>query len=170
MKAPPRVLTREDFQREYGLPHEGDNLHRFRKNTVQPEVLKKLFGARYGDLGRAGFCWLNCKIPEVVAQVKFLHPILYQYGTGEIPNNVKVKFAEGVTFEYEEGASFVDWCAFGAETNERQRSRYKQDVAKLLALRKTFEGKTSVDVWGKEWRSIKLELGVPSVAVARGGM
>ena len=102
--------------------------------------------------------------------MKFLHPILYQHGPGEIPNNVKVKFVEGVTFEYEEGAGFVDWFAFGAETNERQRSRYKQDVAKLLALRKTFEGKTSVDVRGKEWRSIKLEPGVPSVAVARGGM
>ena len=170
LKAPPRILTQEDFQREYGLPHEGDNPHRFRKNTVPPEVLKKLFGARYGDSGRARFCWLNCKILEVVARVKFLHPILYQHGLGEIPNNVKVKFAEGVTFEYEEGAGFVDWCAFGAKTNERQRSRYKQDVAKLLALRKTFEGKTSVDVWGKEWCSIKLEPGVPSVAVARGGM
>ena len=54
--------------------------------------------------------------------------------------------------------------------NEHQRLRYKQDVAKLLALRKTFEGKTSVDVRGKEWRSIKLEPGVPNVAVARGGM
>ena len=102
--------------------------------------------------------------------MKFLHPILYQHGLGEIPNNVKVKFTEGVTFEYEEGARFVDWCAFGAETNECQRSRYKQDVAKLLALRKTFEEKTSVDVRVKEWRSIKLEPRVPSVAVARGGM
>ena len=102
--------------------------------------------------------------------MKFLHPILYQHGPGEIPNNVKVKFAEGVTFEYEEGAGFVDWCAFGTKTNEPQRSRYKQDVTKLVALRKTFEGKTSIDVRGKEWRSIKLEPLVPSVAVARGGM
>jgi hypothetical protein len=166
LKAPPRVLTREDFQREYDLPHEGDNPHRFRKNTVRPEALKNLFGARYGDVGRAGFCWLNCKVPEVFARVKFLHPILYQHAPGEIPNNVKVKFAEGVTFEYEEGAGFVDWCAFGAETNERQRSRYKQDLAKLLALRKTFEGKIVVDVRGKEWRAIKLEPGVAGAPTA----
>ena len=159
LKAPPRVLSREDFHREYNLPLEGDNPHRFRKNTVRADSVKKLFGGRYGDGGRAGFCWLNCKVPEVVARVKFLHPILYQHGPGEIPNNVKVKFAEGVTFEYEEGAGFVDWCAFGAETNERQRSRYKQDLAKLLALRKTFEGKGPVDVRGKEWRSIKVEPG-----------
>ena len=159
LKAPPRVLTREDFHREYNLPLEGDNPHRFRKNTVRAEAVKKLFGGRYGDAGRAGFCWLNCKVPEVVARVKFLHPILYQHGPGEIPNNVKVKFAEGVTFEYEEGAGFVDWCAFGAEKNERQRSRYKQDLSKLLALRKSFEGKGPVDVRGKEWRSIKVEPG-----------
>ena len=115
LKAPPRVLTREDFQLEYKLPHEGDNPHRFRKNTVRPEALQRLFGARYGVAGRAGFCWLNCKVPEVLARVRFLHPILYQHGPNEIPNNVKVKFAEGVTFEYEEGAGFVDWCAFGAD-------------------------------------------------------
>lgn len=167
LKAPPRTLTREDFQREYSLPHEGDNPHRFCKGTVPAEVLKKLFGARYGDSGRAGFCWLNCKIPEVLARVKFLHPILYQHGLGEIPNNVKVKFAEGITFEHEEGPGFVDWCAFGAETNERQRTRYKQDLAKLLALRKTFEGKKAVDVRGKEWRSIKLEPGVSAAIVSR---
>ena len=126
---------------------------------MQPEVLKKLFGARYGDSGQARFCWLNCKIPEVVARVKFLHPILYQHGPGEIPNNIKVKFAEGVTFEYKEGAGFVNWCAFGAKTNERQRSRYKQDVAKLLALWKTFEEKTFVDVRGKNGAPSSWSLG-----------
>ena len=134
---------------------------------MRPEALQKLFGARYGEAGRAGFCWLNCKVPEVLARIRFLHPILYQHGPTEIPNNVKVKFAEGVTFEYEEGSGFVDWCAFGAETNERQRSRYKGDLAKLLALRKTFEVKGAVDVRGKEWRSIKLE---PGVAVARASL
>ena len=70
---------------------------------------------------------------------------------------MKVKFAEGVTFEYKECSGFMDWCAFGANTNERQRSRYNQDLAKLLALRKTFEAKMKVDVWGKEWRAIKVE-------------
>ena len=89
--------------------------------------------------------------------MKYLHPILYQHSLGEIPNNVKVKFAEGVTFEYEEGSRFVDWCAFGADSNERQRSMYNQDLAKLLALRKTFEAKGKVDVRSKEWRAIKVE-------------
>ena len=170
LKAHPRVLTREDFQLEYKLPHEGDNPHRFRKNTVRPKALQKLFGARYGKAGRAGFCWLNCKVPEVLARVRYLHPILYQHGPTEIPNNVKVKFAEGVTFEYEEGVGFVDWCAFGAETNKRQRSRYKGNLAKLLALRKTFEVKGAVDVREKEWWAIKLEPRVAGAPVARASL
>ena len=151
MKAPPRTLTREDFKREYGLPDVGDNLHCFRKNIVRLEALKNLFRVCYGDCRRAGFGWQNYKVLDVVARVKYLHPILYQHPSGEIPNNVKVKFAEGVTFEYKEGSGFVDWCAFGADTNERQRSKYNQDLAKLLALRKTFEAKGKVDVRDKEW-------------------
>ena len=118
-----------------------------------------LFGVCYGDCGQAGFGWQNCKVPDVVARVKYLHPILYQHLPTEIPNNVKVEFVEGVTFEYEEGSRFVDWCVFGADTNERQRSRYNQDLTKLLALSKTFEAKGKVDVRGKEWRAIKVELG-----------
>jgi hypothetical protein len=34
LKAPPRVLTREDFQLEYKLPHEGDNPHQFFAKTL----------------------------------------------------------------------------------------------------------------------------------------
>ena len=77
---------------------------------------------------------------------------------------MKVKFAEGVTFEYEEGSGFMDWCAFGVDTNKHQRSRYNQDLAKLLALRKTFEAKGKVDVRRKEWRAIKVETGELRIA------
>ena len=45
---------------------------------------------------------MNCKVLEVVARMKFLHPILYQHGVGKIPNTIKVKFAEGVALEYKE--------------------------------------------------------------------
>ena len=145
---------------EYGLSHEGNNPHRFSKNIVRLEALKNLFGACYGDLAWASFCWLNCKVPEVVARIKFLHPILYQHGPGEISNNVKVKFAEGVIFEYEKGVGFVDWCAFGVDTNEWQHTCYYQDLAKLEALRKSFEGNGNVNVREKDWRSIKVELGM----------
>ena len=131
---------------------------------MRPDALKNLFEVCYGDCGQAGFGWQNCKVPDVVARVKYLHPILYQHPLGEIPNNVKVKFAEEVTFEYEEGSRFVDWCAFGVDTNECQRRRYNQDLAKLLALRKTFEAKGKVDVRGKEWRAIKVEPGKLRVA------
>ena len=151
LKAPLLMLTREDFMHKYELPHEGNNPHCFHKNTIHLEALKNLFGARYGDLRRAGFCWLNCKVPEVVARIKFLHSILYQHDPGEIPNNVKVKFVGGMTFEYEEGASIV-------ETNACQLTCYNQDLAKLQALIKTFEGKGNVDVRGKEWQSIKVKL------------
>lgn len=64
------------------------------------ETLTKPLGAHCGDLGRVGFGWPKCKVPEVLARVKFLHPILYQHGPSELLNNVKAKFGEGVTFEY----------------------------------------------------------------------
>lgn len=165
LKKPPRELKKGDFQEEFGLPNEGDNPHHFRRNTVQAESLRKLFGKPYGDGGRSGFNWQNCEVQEVVDRVKYLHPILYQHGEDETPNLITVRFAEGVTLEYEEGGGRVNWCAFGEETNKRQRSRYQLDRSKLDELRKkvaesrTLEGKGRIDVRGLEWRGIKVEHG-----------
>ena len=44
LKAPPCALNKEDFFQEYGVLHEENNLHHFRKSTVSPKTLKKLFG------------------------------------------------------------------------------------------------------------------------------
>ena len=89
---------------------------------------------------------------EVVDRVKYLHPILYQHGEDETPNLVTIRFAEGVALEYEEGSGRVNWCAFGEETNKRQRSRHMLDRHKLEELKKAVaasaiaEGKKKVDV------------------------
>jgi hypothetical protein len=126
---------------------------------VPSELLKRLFGNRYGDNGCGGYGWQNCTVEDVVARIKYLHPILYQHGDDELPTHVKIRFAEGITREYEEGEGFVDRCAFGAEVNKRQRNRYVRDRKKLEALRNTLAGAKAVDVQGKEWRSIKVEPG-----------
>ena len=102
---------------------------------------------------------MNCKVFEVVARVEFLHPIPYHHGVGKISNIINIKFVEEMALEYKKGVGSVDWCAFGAETNERQRTRYAQDLGKLQTLWKTFEGKKAVDVWAKEWPNIKVEPG-----------
>ena len=67
----------------------------------------------------------------------------------------------------------MDWCAFRTETNEKQRTRYAQDLKKLQTLWKTFKGKKAIDMQAKEWRSIKVEPGTeaqiprPIVAITR---
>ena len=109
---------------------------------------------------------------EVVDRVKYLHPILYQHREDETPNLVTICFVEGVALEYKEGSGKVNWCAFGEETNKRQRSRHMLDCHKLEELKKavavsiTVEGKKKVDVRGKEWRRLRVE---PSVKVKTEG-
>ena len=128
LKKSPRQLKKSGrgfktiFKTEFGLQDEGDNPHHFRKNTVSAEILRKLFGKPYGKSGRAGYAWGDCSVQEVVDRVKYLHPILYQHGEDETPNLVTIRFAEGVALEYEVGSGKVNWCAFGEETNKRQRS------------------------------------------------
>lgn len=165
LKKPPRELKKADFAGEYGLSNEGDNPHHFRRGTVSGDTVRRLFGKPYGDGGRSGFYWQGCEVQEVVDRVKYLHPILYQHEEEENPNLITIRFAEGIALEYEEGGGRVNWCAFGEETNKRQRSRYKLDRGKLEELRKSIaestaeEGKKKVDVRGKEWRGIKVEPG-----------
>jgi hypothetical protein len=59
----------------------------------------------------------------------------------------------------------VNWCAFGEETNKRQRTQHTLDRTKLEELRKKIgesrgvKGKKKIDVRGKEWRGIKVEPG-----------
>lgn len=166
LKKPPRQLKKHDFKTEFALEDEGENPHHFRKNTVPAETLRKLFGKPYGESGRAGYAWGDCDVQEVVHRVRYLHPILYQHGEYETPNLVTIRFAEGVALEYEEGCGRVNWCAFGEETNKRQRSRYTLDRQKLEELKKavaasiTAEGKKKVDVRGKEWRGFRVDHGV----------
>ena len=124
LKKPPRQLKKHDFKTEFGLQDKGDNSHHFCKNTVSVETLRKLFGKPYGESGRAGYAWGDCSVQEVVDRVKYLHPILYKHREDETPNLITIRFAEGVALEYKEGRGKVNWCAFGKETNKRQRSRH----------------------------------------------
>ena len=77
-----------------------------------------------------------------------------------------------MALEFEEGSGRVNWCAFGEETNKRQRSRHTLDRHKLEELKKvvaasaTVERKKKVDVRGKEWRGLRVE---PSVQVKMEG-
>lgn len=170
LRAPPQELSREDFIKQYPkLPSVGDNPHRYRKDTVSQSLMKELFGAACGDNGRQGYVWGTCKEAAVVKRIEYLHPILYQHPPKEIPGYLKIRFAEGVAMEFEKGPGYVDWCAFGAETNKRQRNRYKSDLGKLLALRKTFEEDKPLEVRGREWRAIKLEPGLTYSSTPRGG-
>lgn len=160
LKPPPRTLLWTNFRDEYGLQVEGANPHRFKKGEVPEKLLSELFGKAQGDQGRGGYKWQDCQVPEVVGRIEFLHPILYQHGDDDMPGLITIKFAEGVAEEYEKGDGHVNWCLFGQETNKRQRNRFKQDLEKLEALKKTFLQKQPLDVRGKEWRAIKVEPGL----------
>jgi hypothetical protein len=128
LKPAPRKLGKEEFIQEYDLPHKGENPPHFYKGTVPFDLLKKLFGNRYSDNGHDSYKWQNCTVEDVVARIKYLHPILYQHGDDEFPIHVKIRFAEGISREYEEGEGFVDWCAFGVEVNKRQRTLVEKHV------------------------------------------
>jgi hypothetical protein len=106
------------------------------------------------------YAWVGYKVAEVVKRIQYLHPILYQHPPSEIPPYVKIHFAEGLALEYEKGKGHVNWCAFGADTNKRQINQYERDVQKLMVLRKTIDAEKSLEVHGREWRAIKVELRV----------
>lgn len=165
LKPPPRMLSREDFAKEYNLCNESNqNPHRYKKGSLGMKLAKKYFGEPLGEGGRNGFSWQQCDKPEIRAKIEELHPILYQHGPNEIPGLLKMHFAEGIAMEYEKGPKEVNWCLFGEETNKRQRNRYQQDLNKLLAFKKSLESSsTAVELRGMEWRSLKLEPGQQGV-------
>lgn len=170
LKPPPRKLTREDFAVEYNLCNESaQNPHRYRKGSLPTKLVRKYFGDPLGEGGRNGFSWQQCEHDDLKARIRELHPILYQHAASEVPGLLKVHFAEGVAMEYEKGPKEVNWCLFGEETNKRQRNRHEQDLKKLQAFKNTLQNSSkSIQMQGRQWRSIKVEPGQEGVKLQPG--
>ena len=101
LKQPPAVMHWHDFKSAYGLEEDGVNPHRLKKDKDIPkEWMTELFGKPQGDKGRSGYNWIDCKVPEVVARIKFLHPLVYQTIDLEIPQTLSCQFARRLAFEY----------------------------------------------------------------------
>ncbi|KAG0621716.1 hypothetical protein M758_3G043400 [Ceratodon purpureus] len=156
LKSPPDVLTWEDFRDRYNLEcgPNSINPHRCRKDKDISDKTMLEFGLKpEGVRGRGGYSWSDCKVREIVNRIKYLHPIVYQHGPEEIPRCVTKQFASGVVLEYQK--NLVNWALYGQETNNSQRRKYEQDLAKLQ-----FAINTGAKVTKRTWRSLKVDAAV----------
>ena len=164
LKAPPDLLTWEDFRDRYNLECSPNSInpHRCRKDKdISDKTMQELGFRPEGVKGRGGYSWSDCKVREIVNRIRYLHPIVYQHGPDEIPRSVTKQFAVGVVLEYQKNS--VNWALYGQETNNSQRRKYEQDLSKLQ-----FAINTGARVTKRTWRSLKVDAAVklePGVGV-----
>lgn len=132
-RPPPSKLLVADWVKEYGLVGTGKNPKSWYKGYKKDEEMIPIFGKRYGDRGRAGYKWQDCPHKEMLARALELHPIIYMHDKDHMPPYLKVRFAEGIVHEHQNGVGSVNWAAYAQQVNKTQRTR-RTDKRKRLEI------------------------------------